>query len=126
MTTRVSTLLLGRKRHGPSLLDFPTEALHKIFTYMTPTEAATARLVNKQLADIGIEYIVPEVFLVLTEDSFNKCEAIAQHPKIKEHVKSLVFDGIYLERIGRQQWEWFCPFSKIATSMRCDAASDVH
>ena len=107
MTTRGATLLPGRKHSGPSLLDFPTETLHKIFTYMTPTEAATARLANKKLADIGIEYIVPEVFLVLTEDSFNKCEAIAQHPKIKEHVKSLVFDDFYLKYIfNRQWWEW--------------------
>lgn len=106
MTTSSATLLPGRYHLGPSLLDFPTETLHKIFTYMTPTEAAKARLTNKKLADIGIEYIVPEVFLVLTEDSFKKCEAIAQHPKIKEHVKSLVFDDFYLQRLDRQRWEW--------------------
>ena len=114
MTTRGAPLLPGRKHRGPSLLDFPTETLHKIFTYMTPTEAATARLANKKLADIGIEYIVPEVFLVLTEDSFNKCEAIAQYPKIKEHVKSLVFDDFYLKYIfNRQWWEWSVKYLQV-------------
>ena len=106
MKTKSATLLPGRKHLGPSLLDFPTETLHKIFTYMTPTEAANARLASRKLADIGIEYIVPKVFLMLTENSFNKCEAIAKHSKIKENVKSLVFDGIYLEDFDRRQWEW--------------------
>ena len=119
MTTSNATLLLGRIQHGPSLLDFPTETLHKIFTYLTPTGAANARLANKKLADIGIEYIVPEVFLVLTEDSFNKCEAIAQHPKIKEHVKSLVFDRIYLEDLDRRWWEDSVKIRNVR--LQCDA-----
>ena len=72
---------------------------------MTPTEAATARLANKKLADVGIEYIVPKIILVLTEESFNKFEAIARHPVIKKHVNSLVYNGIYLEYLNRQQWE---------------------
>lgn len=121
MTTRNATLLSGRRHLGPSLFDFPTETLHNIFTHLRPTEAAIARLANKKLAKIGIEYIVPEVFLVLTEDSFNKCEAIAQHPEIKEHVKSLVFDGVYLEDLDRQRWEQYGKIREVR--LQCDAMS---
>ena len=119
MTTRSATSLPGRKHLGPSLLDFPTETLHKIFSYLTPTQAANARLANKKLADIGIEYIVSEVYLVLTEDSFNKSEAIAQHPKIKEHVRSLIFNGIYLEDLDRQGWERYVETGVVR--LQCDS-----
>lgn len=83
----------------------PTELLHDIFTYLTPTEAANFRRVDERIADIGIDYIVPVISLVLNEDSFNKLEAIAQHPAIRKRVDSIVFDGNYLMYLDREHWE---------------------
>ncbi len=83
----------------------PTELLQEIFTYLTPTEAANLRLLHRRLANIGVDYIIPVVSLALTEDSFNKLEAIAQHPAIRKHVDSMVFDGTYLADLDRERWE---------------------
>ncbi len=83
----------------------PTELLHKIFTYLTPTEAANFRLTHKRIANIGVEHIVPVIFLALSEDSFNKLEAIAQHPEISKHVSSIIFDATCLKDFDRDKWE---------------------
>ncbi|KAK0508335.1 hypothetical protein JMJ35_009419 [Cladonia borealis] len=105
MTTLDVTSFLGREHRGPPLLRMPTELLHDIFTYLTPIEAANFRRVDKRIANIGVDYIVPVVSLVLNEDSFNKLEAIAQHPAIRKRVDSMVFDGNYLEYLDREHWE---------------------
>ena len=107
MTTLNNTSLSGKEHPGPQVLCVPTELLHKIFTYLKPTEAANFRLLHKRIASIGIEYIVPEIFLALSEDSFNKLEAIAQHPEIRKHVSSMVFDATYLEDLSRELWEGY-------------------
>ena len=76
MTTSNATSLSGRQDLGPSLLNFPTEMLHKIFTYLISTKAANVRLANIELTAIKIEYIILVIFFVLTKDSLNKLEAI--------------------------------------------------
>ena len=105
MTTLSDTSLPGRERRGPPLLRVPTELLQNIFTYLTPTEAANFRQLHKRIANIGVDYIVPVISLVLTEDSFNKLEAISQHPAIRKRVDSMVFDANYLEEFDRKHWE---------------------
>ena len=105
MTTLSATLLSGTEHRGPPLLGLPTELLQDVLTYLTPTEAANFRLLDKRIADIGVDYIVPVISLVLNEDSFNKFEAIAQHPAIRKCVDTMVFDGNYLEHLDRQRWE---------------------
>ena len=105
MTTLSATSLSGREHRGPPLLGLPTELLQDIFTYLTPTEAANFRRLDKRIADIGVDYIVPVISLVLNEYSFNKLEAIAQHPAIRKRVDTMVFDGNYLEYLDREHWE---------------------
>ena len=105
MTTLDATSISGKQHRGPPLLWVPNELLHKIFAYLTPTEAANLRRLHTSIADIGVEYIVPAISLALTKDSFNKLESIAQHPRIRDHVGSLVFDGTYLPALDREYWE---------------------
>lgn len=104
MTTLDATSLSGKEHRGPPLLWVPNELLHKIFAYLTPAEAANFRRLDKSIADIGVEYIVPVISLALTEDSFNKLEGVSQHPRIREHVGSMVFDCTYLPALGRENW----------------------
>ena len=94
----------GKKHPEPPLLCVPNELLHKIFTYLTPTEAANFRRLNKRIANIGVEYIVPVIVLALSEDSFDRLEVIARHPEIRKHVSSMVFDAIHLEDLDRKTW----------------------
>ena len=96
---------LSFKHPEPPLLCVPNELLHKIFTYLMPTEAANFRRLNKRIANIGVEYIVPTIFLALSEDSFDKLEAIARHPEIRKYVSSLFFDTTYVEAFDREHWE---------------------
>ena len=105
MTTLIATSNSGETHSRPPLLRVPTELLHKIFTYLTPTEAANFRLLHRRIANIGVEYIVPVIFLALSEDSFDKLEVIAQHPEIRKYVSSMVFDTTYLENFDRETWE---------------------
>ena len=105
MTTSNATSLSGKKHPEPPLLCVPNELLHKIFTYLTPTEAANFRRLNKRIANIGVQYIVPVIFLALSEDSFDKFEAIAHHPEIRKYVSSMFFDATYVEAFDREHWE---------------------
>ena len=105
MTTLDATSLSGQEHRGPPLLWVPNELLHKIFTYLTPTEAANFRQLHECIANIGVEYIVPVISLALIKDSFNKFEAIARHPRIRQHVGSMVFDGTVLPDLDREFWQ---------------------
>ena len=105
MKTFNTTSLSSNEHRGPPLLLVPTELLHEIFTYLTPTEAAKFRRLNRRIADVGVEYIVPTVSLALTEDSFDRLEAIAQHPRIRTHVDSMVFDATCLPDLNREAWK---------------------
>ena len=105
MTTLHATSLSDKMHLGPPLLCVPTELLHNIFNCLTPTEAANFRLLHKRIAEVGVDYIVPVIFLALSEDSFNKLEAIAQHPAISKHVNSIVFDATCLADFDRENWE---------------------
>ena len=59
----------------------PTELLHEMFTHLSPTEAANLRLVSKKSAEIGIEFILPEVHLIVKKDGFDHMLAIVEHPR---------------------------------------------
>ena len=43
----------------------PLELLHEVFAYFKPSEAAALRLLNRALAAVGIQYLVPKLHLVV-------------------------------------------------------------
>ena len=69
------------------------ELLHMIFTLLRPKEAANFRLVCRNTAEVGLEYIVPEFHLIHTIESFLELLAIAAHPVVSRHVRALHYQA---------------------------------
>ena len=80
------------------------ECIHMIYAYLTPGEAANLRLLSKNMAVIGLHYLIPTVYLELERDSFNKLWDIADHPVASKHVYELVYDVDRLQKITREDW----------------------
>ncbi len=85
--------------------NLPSELLHKVCTHLKPTEVANLRLASKVVAPIGLEYLVPEVHLVIAEDSFQQLAAIARHPVVSKYVTSLYYEADILEILNEEDWE---------------------
>lgn len=82
----------------------PNEVVHMIYAYLTPGEAANLRLMSKDMAVIGLHYLVPTVHLDLKEDSFKKLQDIADHPIASKHVYELVYEVDRLECLSGEDW----------------------
>ena len=82
----------------------PSEILHIICTYLKPTDVANLRLASSVVAPVGLQYLVPEVQLVVAEDSFRKLAAIATHPVVSKYVTSLVYQADTLEVLDEEEW----------------------
>lgn len=102
-----------RKPARPSALksiDFPidklpAELVHMICVYLKPTELANLRLVSRLVAPISLQYMVPEVHLILAKDSFEQLKALAEHPIASKYVTSFFFEADKLGVLPRQHWE---------------------
>jgi hypothetical protein len=73
------------------LNEFPNEVLHSIFSSLQPKEVEPLRLISRQFATIGTEYLLPEVQVELTLESFVRLQEISQHPEISRHVIGIKF-----------------------------------
>ena len=82
----------------------PNEIVHMIFAYLTPEEAANLRLLSKDMAAVGLQYLVPTVHLHLEEDCLNKLLDIAGHPVASKHVYELVYEVDRLESLSWEDW----------------------
>ena len=85
--------------------NLPSELLHMVCTHLKPTEVANLRLASKVVAPIGLQYLVPEVHLVIAEDSFQQLAAIARHPVVSKYVTSLYYEADILEVLNEEEWE---------------------
>ena len=84
-----NTLIVVERR---SLIDkLPPEILHATCAHLKPTKVATSRLLSRAAASAGLRYLVYDVHLILTEDSFNQARAIAEHPVVAKNVTSFVY-----------------------------------
>ena len=81
----------------------PSELIHLVFTYLQPTEAAAFRWVGRIVAEIGLQYLAPTIYLALKEESYNRLLAIAEHPIVSKYVVKLVFETRGLGSINREQ-----------------------
>ena len=103
------------KNHRPSVpqsadcpIDkLPAEIIHMICVYLRPTELANLRLVSRLVGPISLHYMVPEVHLVLTKDSFERLKAIAAHPIASKYVTSFFFEADRFSEWSRGRWEYF-------------------
>ena len=85
--------------------DLPPELLHMIFLYLEPTDAACLRWAGKVVAEIGLQYIVPTVYLRLYEESYDRLLAISRHPVVSKYVVKLEYETLALRRIDREVFD---------------------
>lgn len=95
---------------APKSIDFPidklpAELVHMICVYLKPTEIANLRLVSRLAAPIGLQYMVPEVHLILAKDSFEQLKTLAEHPIASKCVTSFFFEADKLGLLLRKRWE---------------------
>lgn len=111
--TSMQRLKAVRKPLRPSALksiDFPidqlpAELVHMICVYLKPTELANLRLVSRLAASIALQYMVPEVHLILAEDSFKQLKTLAKHPIASRYVTSFFFEADKFGVLPRKRWE---------------------
>ena len=98
------------RRPDAKSIDFPidklpAELVHMICAYLKPTELASLRLVSRTAAPISLQYMVPEVHLILAKDSFEQLQALAEHPIASRYVTSFFFEADKLRVFPRTTWE---------------------
>ena len=98
------------RRPDAKSIDFPidklpAELVHLICAYLKPTELASLRQVSRIAAPISLQYMVPEVHLILAEDSFEQMQALSAHPIASKYVTSFFFEADKLRALPRSTWE---------------------
>ena len=92
----------------PSVFEFDRlapELVHLIFSFLERTEAPKFRLLCRNVAQIGLQYIIPEVHVMLTMESLERLKAIAKHPRVSEHVTTIFYEADCLREYENQR-EW--------------------
>ncbi|KAL8978701.1 MAG: hypothetical protein Q9205_005784 [Flavoplaca limonia] len=107
--------------HGVSLARLAPELHHMIYEAVDVSDVPNLRLACKSLAAVGSEYLLPEVELLFTPESFNRLRRISEHPVLSRRVKSLVYriDSLktchniseWWEQIPRAAYLGFCSSS---------------
>ena len=92
------------KHYSFPIESLPLELLHEVFGYLKPSEAAGLRL-SKRLADVGIQYLVPEIHLIVKQDSLDRVQKISDHPVVSQHVKSFWYEADRLYNKCFHVWE---------------------
>ncbi|KAK9422811.1 hypothetical protein SUNI508_00674 [Seiridium unicorne] len=67
------------------------EILHVVCSFLDIENVLRFRLVGKVFADIGAAYMLPEVSFYMFDGDFQRLRAIADHPIISKHVRSLTY-----------------------------------
>ena len=70
----------------------PSELIHMVFAYLEPKEAAVFRWAGRVVAEIGLHYLTPKVYLRLREESYDRLLAIAEHPIASKCVVELQYE----------------------------------
>lgn len=91
-----------------------------ICIYLKPAAIANLRLVSRLAGPIGLQYLVPEVHLLLARASFEQLKAIAEHPVVSKYVTSLLFEADKLVVLPHDEWAstvvspgWVTQFNEI-------------
>ena len=76
-----------------------------VFTYLKPTEAAAVRWAGRVVAEIGLQYLAPTVYLTLKEESYDRLLAIAGHPTVSKYVVELDYKTEGLRPMAREDFD---------------------
>ena len=96
----------------------PADIIHIICVFLRPSELANLRLVSRNVGPISFKYMVPEVHLMLTKDSYERLKAIAAHPIASKNVTSFFFEADRLSEWPLETWDQcfrnpeYVPYSK--------------
>ncbi len=82
---------------GRNIHQLPPELLHMICVYLEPTDIAGIRLLDRNIAVVGLEHIVSQIHLVAQPDSFDRLLAVAEHPVANQYVTSIFYEADLLE-----------------------------
>ena len=80
-------------RPSATLASFPHELLYKICQYLPTEQIPIFRLLNKQCAAVGVEFLLPHVVYFVSRRQLDRLEAITQHPTIPRYVSQFRFDS---------------------------------
>lgn len=89
----------------------PAELIHMICAYLRPTELANLRLVSRLAVPISLQYMVPEVHLILAKESFEQLKVLSEHPIISKYVTSFFFEANKLHVAPRKSWKRCAQYS---------------
>ncbi len=105
--SRENQPLIARPKYCP-FDSLPSEVLHMVCTHLKPTDVGNLRLASSAVASIGLQYLVPEVQLIVAEDSFSKLAAIAAHPVVSKYVTGLFYNADTLKVLDEEEWRKTC------------------
>ena len=74
----------------------PPEILHAICSLLASADTASFRVTSKCLAAVGAHYLVRNVTFHLSPDSLERLEKISDHPVLRQHVTSLIYEAATL------------------------------
>ncbi len=80
-----------------------------VYTYLEPTEAAAFRWAGRVVAEIGLQYLAPTVYLKLNEESYDRLLVIAEHPVVSKYVVSLNYETRGLHFLNREEFDYRIP-----------------
>ncbi|MCJ1238019.1 hypothetical protein MMC14_006006 [Varicellaria rhodocarpa] len=81
----------------------PAEMLHAVFELLPPSDIANARLTcNRFFHTIGNRYLLPEVHMIYTEESFERLQETSANERFGQHITSLFIEGDMTLPVRRQ------------------------
>lgn len=83
----------------------PNELYGKVCEQLETKDIAKLRLVSKHSSEVATPYFLSCVHLIFTTESFKTLYNISQHPVIRQHVTSILYEADTLEEQDRAEWE---------------------
>ncbi len=80
----------------------PFELQHLIFALVDLSDVPNLRLACKTFANVGLDYLLPEVEITFSRKSFDRLAEIVKHPILSHRVKSL----FYHIDVLREHYNW--------------------
>lgn len=71
----------------------PPEVVHMVSKFLERTEVASFRLLCRNVAQIRLEYLVPEVQFRCNENCYDRLLATAKHPVVSRYVTNLACES---------------------------------
>ena len=84
----------------------PFEVLHAVISCLEPKDVPNVRLVNKATSIVGCQYLLPVFRLCLLPKSFDRLEAVSNHPVLSRYLREIVHECSLLYPLrSKKDWE---------------------